>query len=618
MLSFKNRFLFNITYYFLWVAYFIFARFLFLTYYFDKTSELGFFTSLKTFLYGIQLDFSFAAYLAAIPFLLIIFSIWIPNKITSYLIKGFTYPLVFIITLLMLIDIILYKSWGVRIDATLLNYMNTPKIMMASVATSQLVGGIFIWVLISLIVVYFFNKALNYSIQKLKKGSFFEIPAFILAIGFLIIPIRGGFANIPVNQSNVYFSTKMFANHAAVNFMWNFANTLKHRTDNKNPYVHYKSELAQKVITKRKNQLLKGFGTDSILKTKKPNVILIIWESLSAKAVGVLGGEPNVTENLNNFAKEGILFTNFYGNGDRTDKGLPAIISGYYPQPTRSIMKMPHKSKSLPMLTKEMKKLGYYTGFYYGGDSNFGNMITYLRNGEIDIVVDGTEFDKENWNSKWGAHDHIFLDRFIKDLSKPDLKQPFFEIGLTLTSHEPYEFPGEYKFGKNSDENLYRSSHAYTDKAIGKFIADAKKQPWWDNTLVVIMADHGHPLPKHKGYFNSPKRFQIPMVWLGGALSKTGITIDNFSAQSDFAYTLTDILDGNPEVFENGKNIFNTSDEQYVHYVFNKGFGTISKNGTFVYDYVSNKPVIQEGNYKALDSLGRAISQEAFQDFLDR
>lgn len=616
MNSFKNRFLFNVTYYFLWVTYFLLARFLFLTFYFDKTIELGFITILKTFLYGIQLDFSFAAYLTAIPFLIIIFSIWIPKKIISYFIKTYTFILIFGITLLMLIDIILYKSWGVRIDATLVSYLSNPKLMLASVATIQLIGGVFIWILISLIIIYFFNKVIRKITNNLTKGSFLEIPILLLMIGFLIIPIRGGFANIPINQSNVYFSTKMFANHAAVNFIWNFANTLTHKIDDKNPYKHYKEKVAENIINKTRNQLL--IGSDTILNTKKPNVILLIWESLSAKSVAVLGGAPNVTENLNKLSEEGILFTNFYGNGDRTDKGVPAILSGYYPQPTTSIMKMPHKSKSLPTLTKEMKNLGYNTGFYYGGDSNFGNMITYLRNGSIDKIVDGAEFDKENWNSKWGAHDHIFLDRFMKDLSEPTLQQPFFQIGLTLTSHEPYEFPDEYKFGKDSEENLYKSAQAYTDKAIGKFVKDAKKQPWWHNTLIVIMSDHGHPLPKHEGYFNAPKKFQIPMVWLGGALAKTGVTIDNFSAQSDFAYTLTDLLNGNSKQFEYGKHIFNNSKNQYVHYVFNKGFGTISKNGTFVYDYVSNKPVIKKGNYKPLDSLGKAISQKAYQDFLDR
>ncbi|RKF02998.1 phosphoglycerol transferase MdoB-like AlkP superfamily enzyme [Tenacibaculum lutimaris] len=617
MNKFKSRFLLSITYYFLWVIYFLFARFLFLVYYYEKTSELSFFTTLKTFVYGIKLDFSFAAYLAAIPFFIILFSIWIPKKITSYLIKGYTFPIILIVNLFMLTDIALYKFWGVRIDVTVLNYINTPKAMLASVSTLQLVGGIIIWVLLSTATIYFFNKVLNKAFSKVVNGHFVEAPVFLLLIGSLIVPIRGGFANIPINQSNVYFSTNMFANHSAVNFIWNFANTISHKTDGKNPYIHYKPDVAQNIINKTKNQLLTA-STDSILNTQKPNIILIIWESLSAKAVGVLGGESDVTSNLNKLAKQGILFTNFYSNGDRTDKGIPAILSGYYPQPTNSIMKIPYKARKLPMLTTEMKKLGYNTSFYYGGDSNFGNMITYLRNGQIDKIVDGTEFDKENWNSKWGAHDHIFLDRFMEDLSNPTLKEPFFEIALTLTSHEPYEFPDEYKFGKSSVENLYKSAQAYTDKAIGKFINEAKKQSWWDNTLIIILSDHGHPLPKHKGYFNSPIRFQIPMVWLGGALNKTGVTIDNFSAQSDLAYTLTDMLGGNPEQFQFGKNIFNTSENQYAHYIFNKGFGTISKNGTFVFDYVSNKPVIKEGNYKPLDSLGRAISQDAYQDFLDK
>ncbi|WP_408024437.1 LTA synthase family protein [Tenacibaculum sediminilitoris] len=590
---------------------------MFLLYYFDKTSELSFITVLKTFVYGIQLDFSFAAYLAIIPFLIILLSIWIPKKTISYIIKGYTFPILLVINLFMLIDISLYKFWGVRIDATVLNYINTPKAMLASISALQLITGILAWILLSLTTFYCFNKVLNKTLSKLNKKHFLEAPVFLLLIGSLIIPMRGGFANIPINQSNVYFSKNMFANHTAVNFIWNFANTISYKTDGKNPYIHYKSDIAKNIINQTKSKLLTA-STDSILNTKKPNVIILIWESLSAKAVGVLDGEPNVTVNLNKLAREGILFTNFYGNGDRTDKGVPAILSGYYPQPTKSIMKIPYKARKLPMLTKEMKNLGYHTGFYYGGDSNFGNMITYLRNGKIDKIVDGTEFNREDWNSKWGAHDHIFLDRFMKDLSAPTLKKPFFEIALTLTSHEPYEFPGEYKFGKKSVENLYRSAQAYTDKAIGKFINDAKKQPWWDDTLIIILSDHGHPLPKHKGYFNSPKRFKIPMVWLGGALNKTGITIDNFSAQSDLAYTLIDILEGKPKQFQFGKNIFNTSESQYVHYVFNNGFGTISKNGTFVYDYVSNKPVIQEGNYQPLDSLGKAISQNAYQDFLDK
>jgi len=415
----------------------------------------------------------------------------------------------------------------------------------------------------------------------------------------------------------VYFSSKMFANHASINYAWNFANALTHKSDGQNPYKFFKKEVAKNTINNIKNTLLVA-DTDRILNTTKPNIILIIWESLTAKVVGSLGGEPTVTENLNTLSKEGILFTNFYANGDRTDKGIPAILSGYYPQPTKSIMKRPNKTRSLPMFPQKMIDLGYATSFYHGGDLNFGNMNTYLRNAGITSFIDGTDFDQKDWNSKWGVHDHVFMKRFENDL-KGNQKEPFFKIALTLTSHEPFEFPEEYKFGKDTEENKFRSAHAYTDKVIGDFVAFAKKQPWYDNTLIVILSDHGHRSPKHDGVFNSPKKFKIPMLWLGGALDKKGIEISTIASQVDLPFTLLSLLNTSNKEFIFSKNIFNTSDKQYAHYIFNKGYGTISKDGVFVYDYMGKRTILETGkNTKSLDSLGKAITQDAFQDFLMR
>jgi phosphoglycerol transferase MdoB-like AlkP superfamily enzyme len=613
----KNRLLFNISYFLLWIGYFIFARLFFLLFYFQKTQELGLFTSFKTFIYGFQLDASFAAYLCLIPFLLIISSIFINPKKIGSIIKGYSYILLIVINLLLIIDASLYQSWGVRLDTTLLNYINTPEVMIASVSTFQMISGLVFWFITSHVFIKIFKKTINKNIEKITKGNWLQALVFLFATVFLIIPIRGGLQTIPINQSNVYFSSKMFANHAAINCIWNFSNALTHKPNGKNPYVFYEEEVAEHIINENRNQLLDA-STDSILNTVKPNVILIIWESLTAKVVGSLDGEPTVTENLNKLSKEGILFTNFYANGDRTDKGIPAILSGYYPQPTVSIMKMPNKTRSLPMLPQKMNDLGYETSFYYGGDLNFGNMNTYLRNAGITDFVDGNDFDKKDWNSKWGAHDHVFMKRFSDDLAKKQTT-PFFKIALTLTSHEPYEILGDYKFGKDTEENKFRSAHAYTDQVIGDFIEDAKKQPWYKNTLIVILSDHGHRSPKHKGAFNSPQKFKIPMLWLGGALNKTGIEIDNIGSQIDVSYTLLDLLKGDTTDFKFSKNIFNPSENQYAHYIFNKGFGTVSKNGYYVFDYMSKKPIVQYGgNASKLDSLGKAITQNSFQDFLNR
>jgi phosphoglycerol transferase MdoB-like AlkP superfamily enzyme len=616
MKNILNRLLFNVKYYLFWVLYFVFARGFFLIYYFDKTNELSFTTTIQTFAEGIQLDLSFAAYLVIIPFLLITVSIVMYPKGILKFIKAYTYILIVVISLLLLIDAGLYQAWGLRLDASLLDYLNTPTLMISSTSTFQLVSGIIGWFLISFLFIRMYKSIHQKNKDRIAFGKWLEIPVFIVVLAALIIPIRGGLQTIPVNQSNVYFSNNMFANHAAINFMWNFSNTISHKTDKGNPYKKFDEQTAKEIIQNRRKELL-TVNTDTILTIKKPNVILIIWESLSAKIVGSLGGEPNVTPNLNQLSKEGILFTNFYANGDRTDEGIPAILSGYYPQPTKKIMRMPNKTRSLPMLPKEMSKLGYTTSFYYGGDFNFGNMNTYLRSAGISNFVDGNEFDSKDWSSKWGAFDDAFMKRFADDLSTKQ-EEPFFKIALTLSSHEPFEIRGEYVFGKDTEDNLYRSSHFYTDKVIGDFISFAKKQNWYKNTLIVIMADHGNRLPIHEGEYNSPKKFKIPMLWLGGAVNSTIKEVNTIATQVDFSYTLLDLLRGDNSKFVFGKSLFNNTQNQFAYYTYNKGFGILDDKGVFVYDYIAKKPLLKEGNTYKLDSLGKALTQNSYRDLLER
>ncbi|EAQ41711.1 LTA synthase family protein [Polaribacter sp. MED152] len=616
MKTLVNRATFNLKYFFFWIAYFVFARLIFLMYYFDKTQELSFLTISKTVVYGLRLDASFSAYISLLPFLLIVLSIFISNKPILKIIKVYTYFVIVCCTLLLFIDAGLYKAWGIRLDATLLDYLNTPELMVSSASTSQLVfGGIF-WLITSFLFIKFYKKLHQNFLSSITIGHFSEVLISLFLVAFLILPIRGGLQTIPINQSNVYFSKNMFANHAALNYMWNFTNTISHKADFDNPYQFFEPNIANNIIQKTKNKLLNS-NYDSILATKKPNVILIIWESLSAKIVGSLGGEKGVTPNLNRLSKEGVLFTNFYSNGDRTDKGIPAILSGYYPQPVRKIMKLPSKTRSLPMLPFEMNKLGYETSFYYGGDLNFGNMNTYLLNAGITNFVDGSYFDSKDWNSKWGAYDDIFMKKFADDLANQP-KEPFFKIALTLSSHEPYEIKGEYKFGKKGTDNLYRSAHFYTDKVIGDFIEFAKKQDWYQNTVIVIMSDHGHSSPKHEGEFFAPIKFQIPMLWLGGAVNKNMKEVDAISSQVDFSYTLLDLLGGDNSKFVFGKNLFNTSDNQYAYYSYNKGFGVVSKKGKYLFDYIKNESISASGTYQHLDSLGKAITQNAYDDYLNR
>ena len=586
----------------------------------SQSADLGIATVLWTFVSGFRMDLSFATYLSLLPALLII--VFNDGALCKKVIKIYTAIGLFFLNLLMLVDMQLYQHWQFRLDATLMRYMNTPKDMLASNTNLEIILFVILLIGLTWAFVYGYSRIFKKS-QQANQRTRKEIPFSLSAILLLGIFLRGGVQEIPLNQSNVYFSNKPFANHAAVNFAWNFLHSvLKNSKHTKNHFALLgKEEAANLLAAQRTKRTSPDSLQQRILKKDTPNVILIIWESFTAKVVEPLGGEAEITAHFNALTKEGILFSNFYANGDRTDKGLVAILSGYYPQPNASILKMPKKSQQLPTLTAEMAKKGYHNSFFYGGDLNFANMYSYLLGKEIPTIINRNDYktNSSSANSKWGVYDHLVFDSLVTYLTKTE-KEPFFSTLMTLSSHEPFDIPIDYKFGKGDDVELFRSSLAYTDQSLGDFIAKAKLQPWWDNTLIIILADHGHRNPPRDEGYNPPSQYHIPMLWLGGALQVKDTVISNIGAQSDVAYTLLDLLKNEGSAkFPFSNNILEPSPNHYAHYIFNHGFGTVCENGFVTYDYTNKKVIQQQGEKAAeIERLGKAITQQAYQDFLDR
>lgn len=621
MNALSNKIIFNLKYYGFWVLYFVVARFVFLVYHLNSTKNLDISEFFYVFIYGFRLDLSIAAYIVVFPFMIVLFGVFTNSRAILTIHQTYSWFILLVMNLLLFVDLFLYSYWNTRLDTTFVRYLNTPELMFASVNMSEIIVALLGFAILS----YLTYRAVNFLIYKhfkvIGRASLWSLPFLFLLIGVLILPIRGGLQTIPINQSNVYFSNKIYANHAAVNYAWNFMHAItKHVDANQNLFLEYSAEKASTLFKKyRKPLLIKDSIQPPVLNTKKPNIILIIWEGFTAKVVGPLGGDSLITPNFNRYTKEGLLFTNFYANGDRTDKGLVSLLSGYYPQPKKSIIKIPMKSKKLPLLSQSMKIMGYHNSFYYGGDLNFGNMNTYLYNKGIDQIYGSEIFERKDWNSKWGVHDHVLFERIIEDLNV-NKKNPFFKTILTLTSHEPYEFPGKYRFGKKSELDKFKSSMAYTDKVIGDFVAFAKTRDWWESSLIIITADHGHPLPNNENeVFNTPNRFKIPMLWLGGALTNTGTVNDNLGSQIDLAFTLIDLLGADNSLFEFGTHLFNSNKKRFVHYIFNEGFGTLNNSGHIVYDFIKKDAIQAEGKEEeTLKYQGKAILQTTYQDFLEK
>ena len=608
----NNKWLLHVRYFLTWLLFFIGAKAVFLLYHASRTGKLVTSDILKIFFYGLRLDTSFAAYLSIIPFFLFLLKALFPRLNIYGAVKYYTWTFIIIIALLSVVDLELYNAWGFRLDATPLQYLATPNEMAASAGNAPVLRLLLFFLALSLFGIYIFRALVPEFNFPLKRQLLYIILSVWLFV-FLIVPIRGGLQHIPVNQSDVYFSDNIFANHAAVNLPWNLMYSLSKRNyENKNPYQYFPDSTAKRMVAGLYNT--PADNKPSLLNNPRPNVLFIILESYTAKVVGCLGAEPGATPNLDHLAKEGILFDSIYASGDRSEMGLVALLSSYPVQTTTSIVKTPRKTEHLPHLNQILEAQGYNSRFYYGGELAFANIKSYLLNAGYDHLISKFDFEAKDYNSKWGVHDHVLLQRVIQDLHQE--KQPFFTTVFTLSSHEPYDIPIPNHFKGSDETTRFRNSVYYTDYAIGQFIKAAKKEPWWQNTLVVLAADHGHRFPGDDPN-DAPSKFRIPFILTGGALAMHNQVISKIGSQTDIVPTLLTQMNLPHNNYQWSKNLLNPQSPDFAFYVFNDGFGYITPQGAITFDNVAKKIIRKDEKVstKQLD-YGKAYMQLSFRDFL--
>ncbi|MEY3416896.1 MAG: hypothetical protein RL060_1007 [Bacteroidota bacterium] len=587
-----------------------------MVYHFDKTWELSFSTFWRVFLNGLKLDLSFASYLTIVPGLLFVLGSIIAKRYALQVLKGYNAIVLLVTSFVIIADMELYKAWGFRIDGTAFKYLSAPTEMIASVWSSPLVMLTILWLVSYFGFKYLINTVLMPHIEGFLSKSYLQAGILVFLTAALIIPARGGLQQIPINASAVYFTTDYFANNAAVNPCWNICYAITEKNyQTVNPFVRLPEAEADALMA----QL---YATDStkhvqVLNTPKPNVLLIIVESFSSKFIGVQNGLKEVTPHFDALSKEGVFFSNCYASGDRSDKGMTAILSGYPSQPTTSIIFDNHKSARLPNLGKDLLQAGYTTAYYYGGEMEFANLKSYVLGGGFQHTVSKADFDAKFYNSKWGVHDHIVLNKLLDDLQST--KAPFFNTLFTLSNHEPFEIPIAPRFKGTDTETLFKNAAWYTDKSIGEFIAKAKKTAWWKNTLVIITADHGHRMPGDSPNHDKEK-FHIPMLWLGGALHVKDTTITAICSQTDLAASVLTQLNLPTSQYTFSNDLFNASRTPFAYYSFNNGFGYLSPKATIYYDNIGNRALITEEAIAHPEDLsaGKAYLQVLFQDYLNK
>lgn len=597
------------------LAVFVTQKPLFMLYNLDVATNVGIGDYFMVMFHGLQLDITVTSYCMVLPTIVVLLSFFKKVPVRKILV-AYYFILMLIIATIFVADAVLYHFWGFKLNSSVFMYTDRPGDALASVS---------VWfVIFRVLLIFVFAKLYSWLCYKLTPKFFvrnpkYRISAMILipVLGLYFLGIRGGIDESTANVSDVYFSDNQFLNHAAVNPTFNMLYTLTKSKDFSKEFNFYGDE--------ERETLTKGLfttesvDTDTLLRTRRPNVLIVIWEGCPGAFVEAVGGEPDVTPNLNRLANEGVVFTNCYANSYRTDRGVLCTLSGWLGMPTASLMKMTDKSSNLPAIAESLGTYGYKCDFWYGGDVGFTNMNSYLYESGYKTVRGDMYFSAEDRNySKWGVPDHVVLDSVANNIiNRKDIDGRWMTTVLTLSSHEPWEVPYQ-----RLDEKK-RNSMAYTDDCMGKFVERLKQSPVWNDLLVVVLSDHG--IKSNQKQQNSDYEVaHIPMVWIGGAVKEHRV-VSSIMAQSDMAATLLGQLDIPHDDFIFSRDVMSKTYQcPSAFHTFDNGMTLIDSLGVVTYDNNAKRTIYSElftggqMDIKLYENKIKAVLQTVYKDAATR
>jgi phosphoglycerol transferase MdoB-like AlkP superfamily enzyme len=445
------------------------------------------------FLIGIVYDLAFFSYLL-IPFVL--YLLVLPNRIYQNRIHKIIGISVFIVCLytLFFIELSEWTFWdefGVRFNFIAVDYLIYTHEVVSNIIESYPLGWLLSGILIITVICFLLvRKALSHTFNA--EESF--LSRLKITGALLLLPVISYAA---VGSTWYQFSSNTYLNELAANGPYQFFSAFR---NNELDYRHfYKVGDDQQLSGAIKKQLGVEVASGDLYNIKrmiKPageekrlNVILITVESLSADFLATFGNKENITPYMDEWFKEGLLFTNFYATGTRTIRGLESLTLSIPPTPGQAIVKRPDNGK-LFSFGHVLQQKGYDTAFLYGGRGYFDNMNAFYS-GNGYRIVDQTDFSQEEitFTNAWGVSDDIIFNRTLKEADKDfQNNKPFFFQIMTTSNHRPYTYPdGKIDLPSGSGR---QGAVKYTDFAIHQFIEQAKTKPWFDNTVFVMVADH--------------------------------------------------------------------------------------------------------------------------------
>jgi phosphoglycerol transferase MdoB-like AlkP superfamily enzyme len=371
-----------------------------------------------------------------------------------------------------------------------------------------------------------------------------------LLVLLVVFQIRSTTAHRPANPALFALTGDSMVNSLIINSPWSVLDALNSMSNEANSSEIYGKYPHEKVfpIVKSAPWLKDAQFTSADLPTlhkqvaamqrERPlNLVIVLEESLGATFVESLGGLP-VTPELEKLKTEGWWFEQLYATGTRSVRGIEAVVAGYPPTPARSVVKLSLAQQNFYTLALGLSKQGYHTEFVYGGEAHFDNMRGFFTGNGFQKVVDRRDMTPV-FEGSWGASDEDLFDKSLERLKLlHDAKKPFFSLIFSSSNHEPFQFPdGRIKL-HDPEKQTVNNAVKYADYALGRFIAQAKKEAYWKDTVFLIVADHDNRV--YGDSLVPIKKFHIPGLILGADVQPKNIK--TIASQIDLGPTLLSMI----------------------------------------------------------------------------
>jgi len=533
------------------------------------------------------------------------------------------------VILLGLVELNFYQEFHQRLNALVFQYLQEdPKTVLSMLWYGFPVARLLTaWLLIALTFVWLLRRISrataaektapggNRPLLVLRHGL-----AFVLCLVVAVLAARGTLRQgPPLRWGDAFTTESVFANHLGLNgalSLWTAAKA-RYLDDNKRQRASMPQDEAT-AITRQMlltaNDQLVDAGSAAVRREFTPpasgklpirNVVVILMESFAAHSVGALGQDKGVSPEFDKLAKEGLLFTHFFSNGTHTHQGLFASMACFPNLPGfEYLMQMPEGGNHLSGLPQLLSPRGYEDFYVYNGDFAWDNQQGFFRNQGMSRFIG--RFDFKNpvvFDPTWGVADEDMFNRGAEEIGKENGPQPFYALLQTLSNHTPYPLPEPLPVEKvtgygSLDEHL--TAMRYADWALGRFFDKAKKLPQYQETLFVLLADHGFATHEQITEMDLYRHHIAMLMIAPGIQEKFGKTIDTVGSQVDLVPTVLGRLGLKTEHQCWGRDLLSLPPED-------KGFAIIKPSGN------DQTVALIKGNQMLVQPVGEPARAYAFE-----